>query len=297
MNQLLVKLLGIGPYPFPLDQIEDYARYYESEHINLVITKVNISFTAGPQVHSHDSYEFFIPFQSIPNVCCGEKHLFVPKDMILPINPFQEHGPGDKYLKGFFVAVHVESEFMRRVAQSIYGEARMVFTNQPVPLKNELKILIRKFAEEAAKQKTGNKLILECLSTQIAVQFIRDLLAVGESESVGKRTSKRSLDSVVNSFNENDSGRHYSTQSAAREANLSKYHFIRAFRSETGKTPYNYLLDRKINKAKKLLIETDRTITEICFLCGFINHSHFTSTFKKKTSMSPSLFRKSSSLG
>lgn len=298
MKNLINKLMGTGPYPFPLDEIEDYTRYYESDCINIIIAKTNISFTAGPQIHSHDSYEFLIPFKPMPSIGCGGECFFVPNDMVFPINPCQEHGPQSEMINSFFAAIHIASEFMRKVAQDIYGETEVTFVNKPIPVSGELKILIAKFAEEATKSKIGNRLVVECLSTQIAIQLIRDIKSPDSENDIGNTGNlKTNLKKMADSFYGNYSNRHYSTQSAAKEANLSKYYFIRAFRNETGKTPYRFLLDVKINKAKELLKENNYTVTEIYFLCGFINHSHFATTFKKKVGMSPSMFRKVNSLG
>lgn len=291
------ELLGTGPYPFPLDKLEDYTKFYESKSINIVITKTNISFVRGSEVHSHDSYEFLMPFKPMPYIGCDGRVIFVPNQKIFPINPFQEHGPQGEMNNSLFAAVHIASEFMRQVAQDIYGENDVVFKNEPVPISDELKTLIGKFTEEAVKSKLGNKLVMECLSTQIAVQLIRDMKAADEDCPASSVNAKTSLNEVVDSYTGNYLSRDYSTQSAAKKANLSKYHFIRAFRNETGKTPYSYLLDEKINKAKKLLRESNHTITEIYFLCGFVNHSHFTTTFKKKAGMSPSMYRKVHTLG
>jgi AraC-like DNA-binding protein len=72
---------------------------------------------------------------------------------------------------------------------------------------------------------------------------------------------------------------------------MDKYRFIRNFKAQTGKTPYEYLLDLKIEKAKKMLKLNDCSITEISMLCGFSSHSHFTSTFKKKIGISPTKYR------
>lgn len=289
------KLLGNGPYPFPLDKIEDYTRLYESASLNIVIMKTNISFTAGPEAHSHDSYEFLIPFKPMPYIGCEGKSLFIPNDMVFPINPLQEHGPRGDMLNCLFAAIHIDSAFMRQVAQNTCGEAAVVFNNEPVSVSGALKTLISKFIEEAVKPKHGNKLVMECLSTQIAVQLIMDLKSTDAPANTNN--TKANLNAVVNSYSGSYLSREYSTQAAAKKANLSKYYFIRAFRNETGKTPYSALLDTKINEAKKLLTDSKHTITEIYFLCGFINHSHFTTTFKKKVGISPSMYRKVNSLG
>lgn len=85
----------------------------------------------------------------------------------------------------------------------------------------------------------------------------------------------------------------YSLQEVSRVANLSPYHFIRVFRAETGKTPYDFLLDVKIEKSKEMLKSVSKTVTDACFGCGFNNISHFTVAFKKRVGVTPSDYRKS----
>ena len=65
--------------------------------------------------------------------------------------------------------------------------------------------------------------------------------------------------------------------------------FCRFFKKNTGKTFVEFLNDYRITHACKLLAETDHSISDISFECGFNNFSHFNTCFKKTTSMSPSL--------
>ncbi|MFK4997541.1 helix-turn-helix domain-containing protein [Bacillus sp. N9] len=56
-------------------------------------------------------------------------------------------------------------------------------------------------------------------------------------------------------------------------------------------SPHQYLINYRINNAKKLLYNTKLTIKEIAFTCGFNSVSHFTTTFKKHVNVSPNKFR------
>lgn len=78
----------------------------------------------------------------------------------------------------------------------------------------------------------------------------------------------------------------------AKEVNLSVYHFVRLFKRYTGSSPYQYLLDCRMQYAKTLLQTTDDSIESIATLSGFKNLSHFVQTFKKRTQLTPRQFRK-----
>ncbi len=56
-------------------------------------------------------------------------------------------------------------------------------------------------------------------------------------------------------------------------------HFIRNFKSHLGITPYKYVLQHKIDKAKRLLCDTELSISEIAYDLGFQSHSNFSTTF------------------
>lgn len=84
----------------------------------------------------------------------------------------------------------------------------------------------------------------------------------------------------------------FSLEDVARVANLSPYHFIRVFKSQTGKTPLEFFLDIKMQKAKELLNDNTKTITEISIILGFSSPSHFARAFNNAVGLSPTAYRK-----
>ncbi len=65
----------------------------------------------------------------------------------------------------------------------------------------------------------------------------------------------------------------------------------RVFKKNFNQTPFDYVLDKKIEITKKYLINTSYTIDDIATLLGFNNRSHLSSTFKKRTGVSPQTFK------
>ena len=76
-----------------------------------------------------------------------------------------------------------------------------------------------------------------------------------------------------------------------RLAGLSQFHFIRAFRAATGLTPHQYLRERRIHRAKELLVTTPMPVTEICDAVGFQRLGSFSSLFKRLTGETPAAYR------
>jgi AraC family transcriptional regulator len=78
----------------------------------------------------------------------------------------------------------------------------------------------------------------------------------------------------------------------AEATGLSPSHFARRFRAAVGRAPHQYLIQIRIDRAKRLLSETDRGIAEIAFACGFANQEHLTRLFKRSCGLTPAGFRK-----
>ena len=77
----------------------------------------------------------------------------------------------------------------------------------------------------------------------------------------------------------------------AQRAHLSRYHFIRLFHRSFFETPHQYLIRKRIEKAKQLLAENSLSVTEICFAVGFESLGSFSALFHKLVGWSPSIYR------
>lgn len=77
----------------------------------------------------------------------------------------------------------------------------------------------------------------------------------------------------------------------AKDACMSPGHFIRLFKEELGCTPTQFLIDRKIMKAKLMLASESIMMKEIAYRLGYEDVSYFTRLFKKHVGITPSLYR------
>jgi AraC-like DNA-binding protein len=78
----------------------------------------------------------------------------------------------------------------------------------------------------------------------------------------------------------------------ARRAHTSAAHFSRRFKATFGETPHQYLLTRRIERAKHLLRETDRSVTEISLDVGFQSLGSFSAKFKALVGGNPTEYRR-----
>ena len=74
-------------------------------------------------------------------------------------------------------------------------------------------------------------------------------------------------------------------------AGMSPSAFSRFFKLHTGRNLTDYIIDTRLGSAARMLVDTNRSVSEICFQCGFNNLSNFNRIFKKKKGCSPTEFR------
>jgi AraC family transcriptional regulator len=78
----------------------------------------------------------------------------------------------------------------------------------------------------------------------------------------------------------------------AGAACLSSGHFIRQFKASVGMAPHRYIIRLRLDRAKRLLRETDRSIAQIAFECGFSHQEHMTRFFGEFSGTTPAVFRR-----
>ena len=89
---------------------------------------------------------------------------------------------------------------------------------------------------------------------------------------------------------------HYSEKISLEEiagaANISGRECLRCFRDMLNTSPFGYLMDYRVRRAAGLLRETERTVTDIAYACGFFGTSYFGKVFKKSMDCTPGQYRK-----
>ena len=81
---------------------------------------------------------------------------------------------------------------------------------------------------------------------------------------------------------------------AAKQADISPFHFLRLFSSVLGVTPHQYLVRSRLRHAARLLADDQNSITDIAYDVGFGDLSNFVRTFHRAAGVSPRRFREAS---
>lgn len=83
-----------------------------------------------------------------------------------------------------------------------------------------------------------------------------------------------------------------SLRQLAESAGLSQSLFSRLFKRTTQTTPIRYITEIRLNHARKLLSDTDKTLAEIAAEAGFYDEAHFVKTFRKSRGLTPGAYRR-----
>lgn len=137
---------------------------------------------------------------------------------------------------------------------------------------------------------SSDSLFLEAIRTVLCGHLVRSLGHPSVRRATG-RLAPLLLRQVVERIEESlDAG--VSVQELAQHCRMGTHHFTRLFKASTGRSPYRYVLDLRISRAKKLLAETSLSLAEIAYKLGFASQSHFTTSFRQHTQFTPQQFRR-----
>lgn len=189
-----------------------------------------------------------------------------------------------------YLQIRIASSFIQNVARETICEQvelRCEFrTRDP-----QIEAIAMLLFAELKQENLGGRLYIESLANVLAVHLLRQYSALKPRLSVyegGLR--ERQLSQVLEYINEH-LNQDIKLADLAKLLGMSQFHFSHLFKRSIGTAPYQYLLQQRIERAKQLLRQTDQSIMEIAFLCGFNSHSHLSKQFRQLTGMTPTAYR------
>ena len=152
--------------------------------------------------------------------------------------------------------------------------------------------LLKRIIDEQKEDKYGKIEICYALLKLLFMQLIREIVEHGHI-SISKVQSRHSQKVMeVVSYLDAHYQDHYSLESIAQNFGFSKPSLCANFKKATGKTIFEYILMKRIEKCSLMLCTTSMNITEIAYSSGFNDISFFNKKFREMTGMSPGEFRK-----
>jgi AraC family transcriptional regulator len=191
--------------------------------------------------------------------------------------------------------IRINAQFMAQVATETLSidPARLEVIPTFRTRDPQLETIAMLVLTELKQENLGSSLYIDSLANVLAVRLLRQYsaskpqLAIYEG-GLPQRQLQQILD-YIHAHLERD----IKLADLAGSIGMSQFHFSHLFKQSIGTSPYQYLLQQRIERAKQLLKQTDRSIVDIAFSCGFNSHSHLSKQFRQIAGMTPKSYRSS----
>lgn len=206
--------------------------------------------------------------------------------------PAGEYGPSAWDGPADIINVHLDPDWLETLARQsldlsyVALHERFQFEDPLLPH------LGRQLLAAAGQEHALGRLYVESLTNTLGYHLIEYHASYERRMAgAGSRLSGGVL-ARIDSYLEASAEQTITLAALADLANLSVFHFARRFKLTTGRSPYQYVLDWKIKRARHLLRTGDLPVAAISDALGFASPAHFSAAFKRAVGQSPRAFQR-----
>ncbi|MDZ8055946.1 MAG: helix-turn-helix domain-containing protein [Aulosira sp. ZfuCHP01] len=192
-----------------------------------------------------------------------------------------------------YLQIRIASRFIQRVAREALAmnPDRLELLPEFRTRDPQIEAIGMMLFSELKQENLGSRLYIESLANVLAVHLLRQYSAAKPRLAIYEGgLPQRQLLQVLEYINEH-LNQDIKLADLAALLGMSQFHFSHLFKQSMGTAPYQYLLQQRIERAKQLLKQTERSIMDIALECGFNSHSHLSKQFRQFTGMTPTAYR------
>ena len=271
-----------------------YIDCFVSRDLGLFMPVGGACFYALTPEHTHPSYMFVLNFDDETSIKMNGAVISGMPGTIFALSPGVPHQelPSDRAPR--YIAVMMAKDLFES-QYCLYGKKKVpAFRGDYFKAGQPLVQLCKRFMIEADNRMPGSAAVLHALSVEICHAVIRTVI---EAPIQKDRLTERVEVNRVIEYLHSNLDQKITLQTLAGIGYLSPSHFSRVFREETGQPPMEYVHRLRMDRAKKLLLAGDRSITEIALECGFNSTSYLSACFQKQYKQTPSEYQKRTKAG
>ena len=190
--------------------------------------------------------------------------------------------------------IYLHPQFVQKTAESCdLNHSQHALEPQLGVRDEQLGYLAISLLYELKEENVIGRLYADSVASVIAVQLVRRYSCLKDVRISKGGMAPHKLRRAIEYISDHlEQEREIALAVVADEVGMSYYHFSRAFKQSMGLSPINYITRQRMERAKRLLTETELPIAEIALRAGFSSQSHFTTSFRRLAGVTPSSFRR-----
>jgi len=189
--------------------------------------------------------------------------------------------------------VFVELPLLERALEEVFGAdaAQVRLRDVSAFTDDVLNSLMERPRDELTNRK-ASPLFVQGIAQAIAIHLARDYAITDEDAYSGSPSLPGHKLRQITDWMAKHIAEEFSLDRLAAQAGLSKFHFQRLFKNSIGVSPSRYLINMRMNNARRLLRETKLSVMDIALEVGYADPSHFARLFRREIGLSPSDYRR-----
>lgn len=260
-----------------------YVDYYVSKDFGIFIPVVGYCEYAIIENHTHPAYSFILYLNNESSIYPCTVKVKEDEYLVQAISPDFPHTERKEERFNRYIAILISKEIFEE-EYSKYSESIDMYRCNSFKVNKNTMTYIKRYIDEVEANIHCKEEVINSLINIVIHDVIRGLVDAEFKES--KNIKRIEVKKAVNYMNQSFSDK-ITISNLASVCNMSESSFSRIFKEELLVSPMEYLINIRINKAKKLLRSKSKNITEIALECGFSSLSHFSSSFIKHEKISP----------
>ncbi len=212
----------------------------------------------------------------------------------LTIAPAQVHCSYRTYNEDIYLQMTIAPQFLEQIATEVinYDLDRLELVTEFCVRNAKIEQLAMMLRAELHQGNSGvGQLYIESLANALVINLLRDYSGTKPSIKIYEGgLSDRALLKVTDYINDRLT-QSIRIKDLAEFLGISQFHFSRLFKQSTGRSPHQYVMQQRIELAKKLLKKADLPIADVALDSGFNSQSHLGKYFRAMTGMTPRAYR------
>lgn len=251
--------------------------------------------------HSHSYYEMFYLKEGLCEFYIDNQKYIIKKGMVvfIPINTVHQ----TFYIEAPFherISIEFTLDFATDIIECLgLKHFKNILLENIFTITDEIQPIFFNLINNIQFVFNTNNIYTSCYEKlyfqQLILMLFNQTSKIDKRICANKQTNIKDVDTAIHTtmmYIQENFSKDISLADVASMAHLNPSYFSKKFKAVNGFGFKDYINKVRINHSEKLLLETDKSITDIAFECGYINSNYFGDAFKHLNNVSPSVFRK-----